>query len=700
MTSNKNKSNNSKNEDRSPGNTFNASGGGTSNAGNNSPADSSFSDGELLSPVKQDVKPIIDQSTEESFEQLAKLMASLSPHHQEQLMMNFAEHSGFVLSKPDRQAHYPEASQKVSDPNKSSGLFDGRDTPLNTGFTPHVTNFSQRQETTHDLSSSGTATSSSAGVHPSSYTVSPPPAVKPTFVMPHQPTTTPTMPTPSNPPAWAPLASAPGPTFPTGLALRANPRPDQYVCYETNRVIVPRDKRGNTDKDKVKMHEICTEGITPQITRGNIAKLLTSTDDSYDIASDAVQWQTALSNIWDHVIRFDYTHIVFIPTTFDPANPNSFGVTSTFVNSVLDHDQLTDNHYFSWQTLLRRFGQREELQSDGWFEDKLKNSLAPGLKAEVMSDFNELPSIQKGSISLLRLIINRIVQNSQESRRAMEDYIKTFDIRNFPGEDVTKASLRLKAVAQSLGTTRLPMDIVHRVLEGFALSSTPAFTQLCLHQKSMISSSLVKSTLRQDTLYKTLVGVISDLEVHYLELLSGHRWVGLGNDTQPSSAFFMNTDSDSDDSAPDEYDTYMAYTARAGHRIIPFETWVKDKICRNCHKVGHIQRDCPAARRLKSASYQSPKRTDNGSTRLSPPVRSSSLVPRSDTKSSSPSSKQDFSSKVKALLSAVQDLAALTGQPITPVANAAVTVDNTSDHNCDPSTDYSGFLAALGCPKE
>ncbi len=157
------------------------------------------------------------------------------------------------------------------------------------------------------------------------------------------------------PPQWAPAASVPGLTFPTGLALRSTPRPDNHVSYENNRIIVPRDKRGSSDKERVKMHEICTEAIAPRITRGNIAKLLTSTDDSYDIAADAAQWQSALNNIWEHVVRFDYTHIVYIPTSFDPTNPTSFGNNSTFVNSVLDHAQLTDNHYFSWQTLIRRF---------------------------------------------------------------------------------------------------------------------------------------------------------------------------------------------------------------------------------------------------------------------------------------------------------------------------------------------------------
>ena len=729
MTSAKNRSNSSKEEKSPPG-------GGTSNAGNKSPSDSSlFSEGVF---INKDIKPTVNtdpsDETYATYEHLEQLLNTLPPQHIHTYMSKYAEQAGLTLSKPlsphpdwkqhhpDSQTYYPDAynNPKVSHPGMDTQMFNGRETPMTTGFSPAAENFSQRSEpplnealtsfaapssSTHPVQPAPTGTPSN---YPSNYpssdfptnTTFQQPAVGNRFIHPQAGTTNTTFQQPT-PPALFPEASIPGPTFHTGLALRANPRPDQYVNYENNRIIIPRDKRGSTDKEKVKMHEICTEAITPRITRGNIAKLLSSTDESYDIATDAAQWQSALHNIWDHVVKFDYTHIVYIPASFDPTNPNSIGAHTTFVNSVLDHDQLTDNHYFSWQTLIRRFGQREEQQSDAWLEDKLWNSVDSDLKAEVMSTFNDLHSTQKGSISLLRLIINRIVQNSQESRRAMEEYIKSFDIRKFSGEDVTKASLRIKAVAQSLGTTKLPTDIVHRVLEGFAHSSTPAFSQLCHHQESMISSSLVKSTLRQDTLYKTLIAIMNDLEIKYLELLSGNRWYGLGNSTPtPTTAFFTNTaDADSDDPDTDEYEDYMVLTARTGQRAIPFDIWVKDKTCRNCNEVGHIQHDCPKPRRSKSP-HPKPNhpRVRHGLNRPHHQPRSSSILQKSRDYQPTSTPKQEYSSKVQALINAARDLA----------FTAHVTTPNTTSMDditpCDDDTtsshDYSGLLAALGCPKE
>ncbi len=91
------------------------------------------------------------------------------------------------------------------------------------------------------------------------------------------------------------------------------------------------------------------------------------------------------------------------------------------------------------------------------------------LCSEIESDLNSIPKHQHGSVTTLRCIINkRMVVHNQEAQDALENYIKTFDITKFPGENDPIASLRLKAVAHALGERNLPMNAVQRVLEGFA----------------------------------------------------------------------------------------------------------------------------------------------------------------------------------------------------------------------------------------
>ncbi len=575
------------------------------------------------------------------------LMGTLSESDRLQLMSAFAtayaSHTGLTFTKL-----HPTTDENTTTPHQDTtgwnqGMFTGRETPMQVGFRPNTQNFSRRDETplmtTSDQSPSAPAPTGSSNIPtsfgstighqhsthavPTTRTVgggtnheqgnNPTPFVSATRTTGHGFGTDPVIPTPSvgatgfrSPPPTTTATGlnntpidmtsssnvqsrwAAGPSLSNGLTLRANARPDIHAAYDNDRVIISRSQRGVTDKEKAKIREICTTAITPKITRGNISKLLTTTDADYDIAEDAARWQTSLADIWRHVIQYDFKLIVMIPYSFDPTDVNSVPQTTELVNGVLDHDKLTDHHYFAWQSFLRRFALEPELISDAWLHDKLWKSLDDELKAEIRSDFDDLPHECKGSISLLHLIINRMVKNNQESRRAMEEFIKTFDIQKFPGEDVTKATLRLKAIAQSLGTNRLPSDIVHRVLEGFARASTPTFSNLCHHQKSMISSSLVKANLRQDTLYKTLISVLTDLDNEYNELLSGHRWLGISHNALPSRSVFVANSPVNEDDTDDEYANYVVFTARTGRPSLPFHVWVKDKLCRHCHEMGHI----------------------------------------------------------------------------------------------------------------
>ena len=780
MTSTTSRSNKNK-EDKSP------PGGGTSNAGNASPRGSSEFSGELVSPVDNDIKPNIDtigkttglSSNDLDLDDRVKaIFTTLTEEEQNRLITSFITASGYILQPaptgvpPTQQGArltYNNSSymsnQGPTDQWTPGTMFDGRETPMDSGFSPNIMNFSQRsnfsQHSYHDpnygyMTTNPTSTSqpAPAGVTYSQRDMMPSSASFPSGPAPtkpspaplaftdtsnttsgprnsvpfpswykstnnnnnntsvSQPTGTPPHSTPQQPyvqptsasqpllhnpqtNSWSAPTSTPATTvvstLSSGVSLRNTPRPNFHAQYDKDRVIIPRQNRGATDKDRAKIRELCVAPLDPKITRGNMMKLLSS-DDSYDIAKDAARWQTDLGNIWTHVVQYDFAHITLIPFRFDPNDSTSIDPNGPFINSVLDHEQLSDDHYFDWQSIIRRFGDKQELISDAWFADKLWSSLDSELRDEVKADFDELPDINKGSISLLRLIINRMVQTNQESRRAMEDFIRTFDIQKFSGENVTKACLRIKAVAQSLGPTKLPTDIVHRVLEGFARSSTPAFSNLCYHQESMISSSLVKTALRQDTLYRTLVSVLADLEIKYIELLSGQRWLGVGNNAPPSSHSTFLADSESGTIDNDnEYNEYIALTARAGRNALPFHIWVKDKICRNCNEIGHIQRDCPRPRR--STQRQSHTKHPNISTQRMTKSR------HDDATSSSSTTKpgDTYASKVKALISAAQDLATSSAHVTAPSPEDNATHDDPSSSD---DHDYSGFFAALGCPKE
>jgi hypothetical protein len=80
-------------------------------------------------------------------------------------------------------------------------------------------------------------------------------------------------------------------------------------------------------------------------------------------------------------------------------------------------------------------------------------SLEKMLCAEVESDLCSLPLSRQGSITTLRYIIKQLVVKNQEARDALEEYLKTFDIRKFLGENVPLACLALKPLPHLLAAT-------------------------------------------------------------------------------------------------------------------------------------------------------------------------------------------------------------------------------------------------------
>jgi hypothetical protein len=89
------------------------------------------------------------------------------------------------------------------------------------------------------------------------------------------------------------------------------------------------------------------------------------------------------------------------------------------------------------------------------------------LCAKVKSEINSIPKHQRGSITTLRCIIKRMVIKNQEAKDALENYIRTFDITTFPGENIPTACLCLKAIAGALRDNDLPTNTIKKVLEGF-----------------------------------------------------------------------------------------------------------------------------------------------------------------------------------------------------------------------------------------
>jgi hypothetical protein len=246
---------------------------------------------------------------------------------------------------------------------------------------------------------------------------------------------------------------------------------------------------------------------------------MSNDEGNYDVASDAHSSQTITQGIKQYVVQYDMTFIIMIPKGVSSLfTPTSITSTTVWLDAIKDYDKLKDRNYSAWQKFILRHGLDVKIESDSWLEGTLLLSMESTFCAEVESDLK----------TMLCFIIKCMVICFQETWDALKEYIKTFDIRSFPGENVPTACLKLKAVVTVLGD-RLPSNAVHTILEGFARASTKSFALVCGSKIAMRSNSIYPSLVAKQTLCSQVTSMLKNLEQKYQQLITAKKWEGVGH---------------------------------------------------------------------------------------------------------------------------------------------------------------------------
>jgi hypothetical protein len=183
---------------------------------------------------------------------------------------------------------------------------------------------------------------------------------------------------------------------------------------------------------------------------------------------------------------------------FSAFTPASITSSTKWLHTINDFDRLEDHQYSAWQEFILRHGTDVEIESNDWLEGTLLQSMEVTLRAEVESDLQGLPVNHCGTVTMLCFIIKRLIICNQEAWDALEGYVKTFDICNFPGKNVPTACLKLKAVINVLGD-KTPSNAICTILEGIAYASTDTFMDVCKSKIAMHSDSIYASLLAKES---------------------------------------------------------------------------------------------------------------------------------------------------------------------------------------------------------
>ena len=264
-----------------------------------------------------------------------------------------------------------------------------------------------------------------------------------------------------------------------------------------------------------------------------------------------------------------------IPDQFDL---DSGAVSGNFTNLLEDFKSVSTDTAARWMKYLRKWALPVELESDLWSAGILEKSMDSELKQTVQEGLKELDEDARGGITMFKLMVTEMVIVNQETVDQLHLWLRTFDIRSVDGQNVKVAGRQIRAVVRALDGYSLPENLIPKLLEGFAQASTAAFSNQCTMLSTIHRSTVLNFGSHVGSSPKTILfKILSDIETAFASFAANKTWMGLDHD----GVSFRNSMS------------ATALQAMAARRQLPFDEWVKDKICHGCGERGHIEKDCP-----------------------------------------------------------------------------------------------------------
>ena len=101
---------------------------------------------------------------------------------------------------------------------------------------------------------------------------------------------------------------------------------------------------------------------------------------------------------------------------------------------------------FQWSKFLKRWVAKVEMKSVTWASDVLDKNMVPELKFLVHEALARLPIDEQAGVSKFKIMIDLVVHSSQEGNDALRNWLDTFSILAYDGENVAVAGTECRAV--------------------------------------------------------------------------------------------------------------------------------------------------------------------------------------------------------------------------------------------------------------
>lgn len=357
----------------------------------------------------------------------------------------------------------------------------------------------------------------------------------------------------------------------SGLTFRrAGPRKMDEI--EEVKVVVPREKRGNTVKDRKKVGDAVCKAISPQFFLPDYNKIL-SPESAETIGSQALDRQAPINAFIKWCKMYDCSYLFKIPVVVgDEFDVASVSASTRNVDLLLHYKDISMDTVTRFQEFINTYLEYVDGESSEWIFRTLEESIKhSSLKVQLQQKLQDLPIAHRGGIVLFKLLVDRIDAHTWEATQATLNFLtSSFRLSNYKGEDVSVAVTQFTAAVKLLNTRDIPKDIIVYFINGLADCSNKEFHDVCVAQKGFMSTPIYEQWVEQKGARNNPAALLeyfsTTLVSKYESLLQGFKWTGA--DAKKSSFKAIAEDSSSSTDG-------AAFKARHGSWV----EWFDKQVC-------------------------------------------------------------------------------------------------------------------------
>lgn len=256
-----------------------------------------------------------------------------------------------------------------------------------------------------------------------------------------------------------------------------------------------------------------------------------------------------------------------------------------------------------------------EVVSSDWILEKLKNSCESSLYQRVKQSHDNLPRNEQGGVTFFKLLMDEIDKSTFEGEQALINWSQNvFDIRNYDGENVPKATTLYKSVMVILGP-KAPTAMIRNYLTGMGKSTTQEFVDVCNVNAAALNTTHYRAYVRQAKLtnLQELDDIASSLTERYTALSQTvGGWKGVAHKASVFKASLVASNSSEFANAAERSDK------------LPFTEWWDKQVCTRKYCGGRHPtnyhddlgaRDRPRSERGRTSTYNGRGVRSNSSSR-------------------------------------------------------------------------------------